>query len=192
MASSLVSSFTGLQLGCNCGTARLLSARPAPARFSPAVAPIEAAHKKGAGSTKNGRDSNSKRRGVKVYGGQAVGAGGIIVRQLGTHVRPPAAALHPVTQHAKSAKDAGVLPHATGSLHATASRVPLPRAVPPRAGRGPREGLHAVRHAAWRRRFPHDEVQERRESATQHVPLFSAMHRRWHVLHIIHTSRTCR
>lgn len=48
---------------------------------------IEAAHKKGAGSTKNGRDSNSKRRGVKVYGGQPIGAGGIIVRQLGTHVR---------------------------------------------------------------------------------------------------------
>ena len=53
------------------------------------VAPltIEAAHKKGAGSTKNGRDSKSKRRGVKVYGGQPVKAGGIIVRQLGTHVR---------------------------------------------------------------------------------------------------------
>ena len=56
------------------------------------VAPltIEAAHKKGAGSTKNGRDSKSKRRGVKVYGGQPVKAGGIIVRQLGTHVRPRA------------------------------------------------------------------------------------------------------
>eukprot|EP00877_Chromochloris_zofingiensis_P004139 jgi/Chrzof1/13726/Cz08g09200.t1 len=45
---------------------------------------VEAAHKKGAGSTKNGRDSNSKRRGVKVYGGQEVKAGGIIVRQLGS------------------------------------------------------------------------------------------------------------
>eukprot|EP00884_Botryococcus_braunii_P000723 jgi/Botrbrau1/10651/Bobra.53_2s0009.1 len=44
---------------------------------------IEAAHKKGGGSTKNGRDSNSKRRGVKVYGGQPVKAGGIIVRQVG-------------------------------------------------------------------------------------------------------------
>lgn len=89
MAGALVSSFTGVQLGCNCRTAQLrpLASRPSPARFSPAVAPIEAAHKKGAGSTKNGRDSNSKRRGVKVYGGQAVGAGGIIVRQLGTHVR---------------------------------------------------------------------------------------------------------
>lgn len=47
---------------------------------------IEAAHKKGAGSTKNGRDSVSKRRGVKVYGGQPVPAGGIIIRQLGTKV----------------------------------------------------------------------------------------------------------
>ena len=47
---------------------------------------IEAAHKKGAGSTKNGRDSISKRRGVKVYGGQPVPAGGIIIRQLGTKV----------------------------------------------------------------------------------------------------------
>lgn len=87
-----MSTFTGLQLGCRCSTARLrpLAARPAPARFSPAVAPIEAAHKKGAGSTKNGRDSVSKRRGVKVYGGQPVGAGGIIVRQLGTKVLPHA------------------------------------------------------------------------------------------------------
>ena len=50
-------------------------------------ATIEAAHKKGAGSTKNGRDSVSKRRGVKVYGGQPVPAGGIIIRQLGTKVR---------------------------------------------------------------------------------------------------------
>jgi large subunit ribosomal protein L27 len=49
---------------------------------------IEAAHKKGAGSTKNGRDSVSKRRGVKVYGGQPVPAGGIIIRQLGTKVHP--------------------------------------------------------------------------------------------------------
>ena len=47
---------------------------------------VEAAHKKGGGSTKNGRDSKSKRRGVKVYGGQPIKAGGIIVRQLGTKV----------------------------------------------------------------------------------------------------------
>lgn len=47
---------------------------------------MQAAHKKGAGSTKNGRDSNAQRRGVKVYGMQRVKAGGIIVRQLGTKV----------------------------------------------------------------------------------------------------------
>lgn len=47
---------------------------------------IEAAHKKGAGSTKNGRDSESKRRGVKVFGGQPVKAGGIIFRQTGSTV----------------------------------------------------------------------------------------------------------
>lgn len=42
------------------------------------------AHKKGAGSTKNGRESHSKRLGVKIYGGQIVKAGNIIVRQRGT------------------------------------------------------------------------------------------------------------
>ena len=46
------------------------------------------AHKKGAGSTKNGRDSNSQRLGIKVYGNQPVKAGGIIVRQRGLSVRP--------------------------------------------------------------------------------------------------------
>ncbi len=46
------------------------------------------AHKKGVGSTKNGRDSNPKMLGVKVYGGQAINAGGIIVRQRGTRVHP--------------------------------------------------------------------------------------------------------
>lgn len=47
---------------------------------------IQCAHKKGSGSTKNGRDSNAQRRGVKVYGGQPVKAGGIIVRQVGSTV----------------------------------------------------------------------------------------------------------
>lgn len=42
------------------------------------------ASKKGGGSTRNGRDSESKRLGVKVYGGQAINAGGIIIRQRGT------------------------------------------------------------------------------------------------------------
>ena len=44
------------------------------------------AHKKGQGSTRNGRDSNAKRRGVKKYGGQVVRAGNILVRQVGTKV----------------------------------------------------------------------------------------------------------
>lgn len=46
------------------------------------------AHKKGAGSTKNGRDSNSKRLGVKVYGDQAISAGSIVVRQRGLTFKP--------------------------------------------------------------------------------------------------------
>ena len=46
------------------------------------------AQKKGGGSTRNGRDSESKRLGVKVYGGQAINDGGIIVRQRGTRVHP--------------------------------------------------------------------------------------------------------
>ncbi|MGD1984146.1 MAG: 50S ribosomal protein L27 [Chromatiaceae bacterium] len=46
------------------------------------------AHKKAGGSSKNGRDSESKRLGVKVYGGQRINAGGIIIRQRGTQVHP--------------------------------------------------------------------------------------------------------
>jgi large subunit ribosomal protein L27 len=48
------------------------------------------AHKKAGGSSKNGRDSESKRLGVKLFGGQAVRAGGIIVRQRGTRFHPGA------------------------------------------------------------------------------------------------------
>jgi large subunit ribosomal protein L27 len=44
------------------------------------------AHKKGTGSTRNGRDSNSKRLGVKAYGGEAVNAGSILIRQRGSSV----------------------------------------------------------------------------------------------------------
>jgi len=46
------------------------------------------AHKKGQGSTRNGRDSNPKYLGVKVYGGQAITAGSIILRQRGTKFSP--------------------------------------------------------------------------------------------------------
>jgi large subunit ribosomal protein L27 len=46
------------------------------------------AHKKGGGSSRNGRDSQSKRLGVKKYGGEVVRAGNIIVRQRGTKIKP--------------------------------------------------------------------------------------------------------
>lgn len=46
------------------------------------------AHKKGGGSSRNGRDSNSQRLGVKRYAGQAVLSGSILVRQRGTHIKP--------------------------------------------------------------------------------------------------------
>ncbi|AER56818.1 50S ribosomal protein L27 [Pseudoxanthomonas spadix] len=46
------------------------------------------AHKKGVGSSRNGRDSNPKMLGVKVYGGQAIEAGNIIIRQRGTQFHP--------------------------------------------------------------------------------------------------------
>jgi len=46
------------------------------------------AHKKGQGSTRNGRDSQGQRRGVKVFGGQVAKAGNILVRQLGTRIHP--------------------------------------------------------------------------------------------------------
>jgi large subunit ribosomal protein L27 len=46
------------------------------------------AHKKAGGSSRNGRDSQGQRRGVKRYGGQKVNAGSILVRQLGTRIHP--------------------------------------------------------------------------------------------------------
>lgn len=46
------------------------------------------AHKKGAGSTKNGRDSNAKRLGVKTFGGEQVRAGNILIRQRGMKFKP--------------------------------------------------------------------------------------------------------
>ena len=49
---------------------------------------VEAAHKKGTGSTKNGRDSNPQYLGVKKYGGEVVSTGNIIIRQRGNKVRP--------------------------------------------------------------------------------------------------------
>ena len=46
------------------------------------------AHKKGVGSSRNGRDSNGQRRGVKAFSGQTISAGSIIVRQFGTRIYP--------------------------------------------------------------------------------------------------------
>ncbi len=46
------------------------------------------AHKKGQGSSRNGRDSNGQRRGTKVFGGEQVRAGNILVRQVGTRIHP--------------------------------------------------------------------------------------------------------
>jgi large subunit ribosomal protein L27 len=46
------------------------------------------AHKKGQGSSRNGRDSNGQRRGVKVFGGERVNAGAILARQVGTRIHP--------------------------------------------------------------------------------------------------------
>ena len=46
------------------------------------------AHKKAAGSSKNGRDSNAQRRGMKRYGGEKVKAGNILIRQVGTRIHP--------------------------------------------------------------------------------------------------------
>jgi len=83
----LCSSFRGLNLGNSAFLGGQAVQQRAASRVAPTPLTIEAAHKKGAGSTKNGRDSVSKRRGVKVYGGQPVPAGGIIIRQLGTKVR---------------------------------------------------------------------------------------------------------
>ena len=45
-------------------------------------------HKKGQGSSRNGRDSNGQRRGMKVFGGQDINAGTILVRQVGTKIHP--------------------------------------------------------------------------------------------------------
>ena len=68
----------------------------APVRFGFSV---EAAHKKGTGSTKNGRDSNPQYLGVKKYGGEPVTTGNIIIRQRGNAVR-----LTPMTPHGRPPK----------------------------------------------------------------------------------------
>lgn len=90
-------SFKGLSLSSNskssflrgkfAGSAFSLPAK-SPLSVSPFPLTIESAHKKGAGSTKNGRDSRGQRLGVKIYGDQVAKPGAIIVRQRGTTFHP--------------------------------------------------------------------------------------------------------
>ena len=67
------------------------------------------AHKKGVGSSKNGRDSNSQRLGVKRFGGEDVSAGTIIIRQRGTRIHPGA--------NVKKGKDDTLFATADGTVH---------------------------------------------------------------------------
>ena len=89
--ASLSSVFTGLSLSSSAassvfgGDSRLPTASETTSVSSQGLV-IEAAHKKGSGSTKNGRDSKPKMLGVKIYGDQAAQPGAIIVRQRGTKV----------------------------------------------------------------------------------------------------------
>ncbi len=66
-------------------------------------------HKKGQGSSRNGRDSNGQRRGVKRFGGQAVRAGNILVRQVGTKIHPG--------QHVGCGKDFTLFALKDGTVH---------------------------------------------------------------------------
>lgn len=72
------------------------------------------AHKKGAGSTRNGRDSNAKRLGVKIYGGQAVIPGNIIIRQRGSKFHPG--------ENVRIGRDDTLYAVAEGFVHFTSSR----------------------------------------------------------------------
>ncbi|TMW87163.1 hypothetical protein EJD97_020343 [Solanum chilense] len=85
---SLVSSFKGLSLSSNSLLGVSLPIAPKFSVSFPLKSPltIESAHKKGAGSTKNGRDSPGQRLGVKIYGDQVAKPGSIIVRQRGTKI----------------------------------------------------------------------------------------------------------
>ena len=76
------------------------------------------AHKKGVGSTDNGRDSNSKRLGVKLYGGQAAKAGNIIVRQRGTRYHA-GENVYIGKDHSIHAKVDGTVAYSKGRLNRT-------------------------------------------------------------------------
>ncbi|KAI0530652.1 hypothetical protein KFK09_000199 [Dendrobium nobile] len=95
VALNLIGTFKGLSLSSSScsflrGDVKYSMAGSNAAVTCPARWPmtIESAHKKGAGSTKNGRDSRGKRLGVKIYGDQAAKPGAIIVRQCGTKFHP--------------------------------------------------------------------------------------------------------
>ncbi|KAK8586987.1 hypothetical protein V6N13_085999 [Hibiscus sabdariffa] len=96
MSFSLVGAFRGLSISSSSSSSFLngdVATIPKTAtvsfpRESPFPLTIESAHKKGAGSTKNGRDSRGQRLGVKIYGDQAAKPGAIIVRQRGTKFHP--------------------------------------------------------------------------------------------------------
>jgi len=81
------------------------------------------AHKKGLGSSRNGRDSNAKRLGVKVFAGQAVSGGEIIVRQRGTRFKP-GDGVGIGKDDTIFAKDAGVVRFSTGRRGREVSVVP--------------------------------------------------------------------
>ncbi|GMI76841.1 ribosomal protein large subunit 27 [Hibiscus trionum] len=96
MSFSLVGAFRGLSLSSSSTSSFLngeVGSIPKTATVSfprepPLPLTIESAHKKGAGSTKNGRDSKGQRLGVKIYGDQVAKPGAIIVRQRGTKFHP--------------------------------------------------------------------------------------------------------
>ncbi len=81
------------------------------------------AHKKGLGSSRNGRDSNSKRLGVKLFAGEVVTGGEIIVRQRGTVFRP-GAGVGMGRDHTLFAKDAGTLEFTEGRRGRVVNVVP--------------------------------------------------------------------
>ncbi|XP_057545023.1 50S ribosomal protein L27, chloroplastic [Amaranthus tricolor] len=97
MSFNLIASFKGISLTSTSSSSFLrgefgphsLSFPPkSPLSKSPFPLTIESAHKKGAGSTKNGRDSKGQRLGVKIYGDQVAKPGAIIIRQRGTKFHP--------------------------------------------------------------------------------------------------------
>ena len=106
------------------------------------------AHKKGQGSSRNGRDSNGQRRGVKVFGGEHVHAGSILVRQVGTRIHPGRnVGLRPRLHALRAARRHGALRSLTRT---------------DRRARRARRGLGSASRAAERPpagRGPHDEVQ---------------------------------